>query len=229
MKCLVRKLGCEINNSNLDVFGTLKLVISAGGVGNNTYKAPSGMTYTMSVDGDGDFVVVSGGSETSQGQSVEITSTSRWLKLNTTNGCNLTIYPRTNLAELKFSNGSLASPFNLSKIKDCIHITEISIPRWGSSPMCAEGNITDLGAFTSLTKIAIYGNDNVVGTVESFVAAQRANGRTTGSITIVNQFAQVTMLNSSTSTRTTINGGSSGTALTWDATTITFGDNTITA
>lgn len=82
------------------------------------------------------------------------------------------------------------------------------------------GDITSLGSMTTLENLALYAT-NVSGTMESFVAAQRASGRTTGTITgSGGNWGQVTFNGS----RDNAKG-----AVSWTETTITMNGITIDA
>lgn len=82
------------------------------------------------------------------------------------------------------------------------------------------GDIVKLGALTDLTNFA-FGKSKCSGTIESWVQAQRANGRTTGSVTG----------NSSNISNVTFNGirGNAKGGVSWTATTITMNGITIDA
>lgn len=82
------------------------------------------------------------------------------------------------------------------------------------------GDIVKLGALTALTNFA-FGNSHCSGTIESWVQAQRANGRTTGSVTG----------NSLNGSNVTFNGSTANAkgGVSWTATTITMNGITIDA
>lgn len=82
------------------------------------------------------------------------------------------------------------------------------------------GDIIKLGKLTAATNFA-FGNSKCSGTIESWVQAQRANGRTTGSVTG----------NSGNSSNVTFNGSTANAkgSVSWTATTITMNGITIDA
>jgi len=83
------------------------------------------------------------------------------------------------------------------------------------------GDIVKLGKCINLTNLA-FGNSHCHGTIESWVQAQRANGRTTGSVTgnSQNVSSDVTFNGSTTNAKGTVS---------WTATTITMNGITINA
>jgi len=76
------------------------------------------------------------------------------------------------------ADDSLLLTGNISSLRNLKKVTRLSLDR----RTLIEGNIADLGSCTSLEWFQI-GGTKIRGTIESFVQAQRLNGRTEGSIT----------------------------------------------
>ena len=115
-------------------------------------------------------------------------------------------------------NGNMYVSGDLSSISKCIGMTSINI---GLADGIV-GNIASLGTLVNLTNFQA--SANCYGTVESFVDAQRQNGRTTcDSISVPYLGSNKVTFNSQSCPNT------SDLILSWTADTITLGDTTINA
>lgn len=109
----------------------------------------------------------------------------------------------------------------LDALKDLTLLESFTCP---SSNNSVSGNISVLGALTNLSKINCFGNRNITGTLESFVAAQRTAGRTTESTGIDMGWGLYGVtFNGAAINRTHV------ATLTWTADTITYDGVTISA
>lgn len=116
-------------------------------------------------------------------------------------------------------NGDIA---DFSKFKN-ITLIGVSGTIYGNdTTKLTYGDISSLGSLTRLTNFSFSNQVNLKGTIESFVQAQRQNGRTECSTPV--SF-------SSFNTKITFDGNiiTDNTKITWTSTTITVNDKTITA
>lgn len=111
---------------------------------------------------------------------------------------------------------------DFSKFKNLTSIGISANVNMNETTRLAYGNINSLGSLTQLMNFSCSNQVNLKGTIESFVQAQRQNGRTECS-------TPVTF--SSFNTKITFDGNVIGQriSITWNATTITVNDKTITA
>lgn len=84
----------------------------------------------------------------------------------------------TNLTEINLGTNFSSFTGNLGDLADLTLLEEL---RAGKATNYISGDISVLGKLTALTTFYMSGNNNITGTLESFVAAQRTNGRTTES------------------------------------------------
>lgn len=144
------------------------------------------------------------------------------INLTTPVNGNLSDLPDAPLTTLNLSRA--ASSYDLfGELSDLAKFTSLSTLNIGKNEEIT-GELSDIGGLTSLTSLSLGDISGIGGTVEAFVAAQRAAGRTT--------CAGITAAYIGT-TSVTFNGASiasaSNTSISWDATTITVGGTTITA
>jgi hypothetical protein len=241
--CLVTKLKSAVDNSNLEKLGVVKLSIkkqtnaiemwSNGGscivsVLNNTgtITAVSGVgsqlidsTHAKIANGG----IAQGGNITFTGnESIQIEISDKYKLgtlyrvINIENPDSLQYMKE--LMKIYINQYSSFSPeFELNNLSNCTKCIELEF----NSPRL-KGNINSLGKLTAITYINIY-NAQVTGSIESFVASQRTNGRTTCD-SIRTAFG---------GTSVTFNGqaisGGSEKVLSWTADTITFDGTTIDA
>lgn len=127
----------------------------------------------------------------------------------------------SNITELRLGNTFVSL---VGELNDFVGLSSLAVIVANSGNNKITGNIHEIGHLTSLNTVNLTGNTSIVGSIESFVAAQRANGRTTESTGINLGWGL---------TNVTFNGESSArshnSTLTWTADTITYDGVTISA
>jgi hypothetical protein len=237
--CLVTKLKASVDNDNLPILNTLKFfkdwVQSSYNTNYYINVTPAdGKTLEASLADGKVFLDNSGNPSTNT-----LTITYSYFVHVPLDRCTMFIKNKADIKKVQSTFTDFTIP--LSEFSYCTNIEIIRLYVSGDTKDISmntklvefysqyqhsiSGNISDFGKCTSLEKLEINSN-RFAGSIEAFVAAQRANGRT--SVSSSSQIA-VTL----TSTPVTFNGGNASRAraanLYWDATTITYDGVTITA
>lgn len=237
--CLLKNLTKEINNESLPVLGLLKANLRVSNVGAANIASVAGSECLLTVVEDGVTIISATGTGAEKidsihakianngmgGGKVIFSKTSGTVSVEITNKyaiCDLAMNGATDekldwMVNLIRLTSYSAVAVHLSILSKAVNLTTLE-----SNYVNTVGKLDDLGHNTKLTYITLY-NSSVTGTVEAFVAAQRANGRTTCT-NITTVFGNTSIKFNSQSII-----GSGEKALSWTDDTITFDGVTISA
>lgn len=237
--CLVTKLKASVNNDNLPILNTMKFfkdwVQSSYNTNYYVNVIPAdGKTLTAYLS-DGKVFLDQSGNPMSN----TLTITSSNFVHVPLDRCTMFIKNKADIKKVQSTFTDFTIP--LSEFSYCTNIEIIRLYLSGDTKDISmntklvefysqnhngiSGNISDFGKCTSLTVLTVNSN-RFAGSIEAFVAAQRANGRTS-----VSSSSPIAV--ALTGANVTFNGGNASKAraanLYWDATTITYDGETITA
>lgn len=237
--CLVTKLKASVNNENLPILNTVKFfkdeVQSSYNVNLYIQLVPAdGKTLTAYLS-DGKVFLDNSGNPMSN----TLTISSSNIIHVPLDSCTMYIKNKNNIKNFFSTFYNFSVP--LSEFSYCTNIEVLKLYLSGDTKDISmntkivefnsytqskvSGNLSDFGKCTSLAKLNINSN-KFDGSIEAFVAAQRANGRTSVSSSSP---IEITLTHS----LVTFNGQDASKArianLYWDGTTITYDGETITA